>query len=242
MTIHLPRVLPVRASAALAAVALAASLAACGNDGGESAATHQVKAADDSCQVDDTSLEAGRHAFEIENVGSDVTEVYVYAQDGNDFSTIMGERENIGPGTSQTLEVDLAAGDYQVACKPGMTGDGIRTALSVGGSGGSPATTKESYDRELEFEVATDGTVTRPAELTAMRGERIEFKLENESEAEYYLEVLAPDGSELGESEAHGGGEAEFVAELATSGDYDVKVFADGHEDQASSFTMRVSR
>lgn len=242
MTIHLPRALPVRASAALAAVALAGSLAACGNVGSASAATHQVKAGDDSCRVDDTSLEAGRHAFDIENVGSDVTEVYVYAKDGNDFSKIMGERENIGPGTSQTLEVDLAAGDYQVACKPGMTGDGIRTALSVSGTGGSTATTGESYDRELEFEVAKDGAVTQPAELTAVRGEKIEFKLENKSEAEYYLEVLAPDGSELGESEAHGGGKAEFVAELADGGEHQVKVFADGQENQARSFTLRVTQ
>jgi uncharacterized cupredoxin-like copper-binding protein len=243
MTIRLPRVLPVRALAALAAVALAGGLAACGNDGGEPAATHQVKAGDDSCQVDDTSLDAGTHAFKIENVGSDVTEVYVYGKDGDDFSKTLGERENIGPGTSQTLEVNLAAGDYQVACKPGMTGDGIRTALSVTGSGGSTATTRESYDRELEFEVAKDGTVTQPADLTAMPGEQIEFKLENKTEAEYYLEVLAPDGSELGEGgEAHGGHEAEFIAELADRGDHQIKVFADGQENQASSFTLKVTQ
>jgi len=242
MNTRLPRLLPVRALAALAAVALAGGLAACGKDGSESAATHRVKAGDDSCQVDDTSLDAGKHAFQIENVGSDVTEVYVYGKDGDDFSRIIGERENIGPGTSQTLEVSLAAGDYQVACKPGMTGDGIRTALSVTGSGGSSRSAEEGYDRELEFEVAKDGTVVQPAELTAKPGEKIEFKLENDADAEYYLELLAPDGSELGEGEAHGGGEAEFVAELADSGDHRVKIFADGQENQASSFTLKVTR
>lgn len=241
MTVSPLRALPIRVLATLGAVALAGSLAACGNDGGSAAAVHQVKAGDDTCQVDDTSLAAGKHAFKIENVGSDVTEVYVYGKDGDDFSKIMGERENIGPGTSQTLEVDLAAGDYEVACKPGMTGDGIRTALSVTGSGGSSEAAKESYDRELEFEVEKDGTVKQPAELTATAGEKIEFKLENGAKAEYYLEVLAPDGSELGEGEAHGGQEAEFVAELGNGGDYQVKVFADGQEDQASSFTLKVT-
>lgn len=235
------RALPIRALAVAGAVALAGSLSACGNDRGSAAAVHQVKAGDDSCHVDATSLDAGRHAFKIANVGSDVTEVYVYGKDGDEFSRIMGERENIGPGTSQTLEVDLAAGDYQVACKPGMTGDGIRTALSVSGSGGSSEAAKERYDRELEFEVEKDGTVKQPAELTATAGEKIEFKLENQATAEYYLELLTPDGSELGEGEAHGGQQAEFVAEIAEAGDYQVKVFADGHEDQARSVTLSVA-
>jgi uncharacterized cupredoxin-like copper-binding protein len=241
MTVRSVRTVPVRVLAVAGAVALASTLAAWGSEGGGSAAVHQVKAGDDSCQLDDTSLDAGKHAFQIENVGSDVTEVYVYGKDGEDFSTIMGERENIGPGTSQTLEVNLAAGDYEVACKPGMTGDGIRTALSVTGSGGSSEPAKESYDRELEFEVTKDGTVKPPAELTAKPGEKIEFKLENEADAEYYLEMTAPDGSKLGEGEAHGGQETEFIAELSDTGDHQVKVFADGHQDQASSFTLKVT-
>jgi iron uptake system component EfeO len=241
-----PRTLPVRlvslrVLATAGAFALAGTLAACGGDGGEAAAVHQVKAGDDSCRVDDTSLDAGRHAFKVENVGSDVTEVYVYGKDGDDFSTIMGERENIGPGTVQTLEVDLAAGDYEVACKPGMTGDGIRTALSVTGAGGSSEAAKQSYDRELEFEVENDGTVRQPSKLSAKAGERIEFKLENKSDAEYYLEVLGPDGSELGEGEAHGGQDAEFVTELADAGDYQVKVFRDGQEDKSTTLALNVT-
>jgi uncharacterized cupredoxin-like copper-binding protein len=241
MTVSSVCALPVRTFAVAGAVALAGTLAACGNDGDRSvAAVHQVTAGDDRCQVDDTALDAGKHAFKIENVGSDVTEVYVYGKDGDDFSRIMGERENIGPGTSQTLEVDLAAGDYEVACKPGMTGDGIRTALAVSGRGGSSEAAEETYDRELEFEVEKDGTVKAPAELTAKPGEKIEFKLENGADAEHYLEVLAPNGSELGEGEAHGGQQAEFVAELGNHGTYEVKVFADGHEDQATKFQLSV--
>lgn len=241
MTVHSARAFPVRGLSVAAALALAGALAACGKNDGGSATVHQVKAGDDTCQVDDTSLDAGKHAFKIENVGSDVTEVYVYGKDGDDFSTIMGERENIGPGTSQTLEVTLAAGDYQLACKPGMTGDGIRTALSVTGSGGSSQATKESYDRELEFEVEKDGTVKPPTELTTERGEKIEFKLENAADTEYYLEVLGPNGSEFGEGEAHRGQRAAFVAELSNAGDHRVKIFADGHDDQASLFTLRVT-
>ncbi len=87
--------------------------------------------------------------------------------------------------------------------------------------------------------------MTQPADLTAMPGEQIEFKLENKTEAEYYLEVLAADGSELGEGEAHGGHQAEFIAELAEladRGDHKIKVFADRQENQASSFTLKVTQ
>ena len=39
---------------------------------------------------------------------------------------MMGEVENITPGLSRELRVELPAGTYQTACKPGMIGDGIR--------------------------------------------------------------------------------------------------------------------
>lgn len=59
----------------------------------------------------------------------EVTEFYVYAEGDR----IMQEVENIGPGLTRELRVELPAGDYEGACKPGMIGDGIRTAISVTG-------------------------------------------------------------------------------------------------------------
>lgn len=41
------------------------------------------------------------------------------------------EKENIGPGASAQVAVDLAAGTYEVACRPGMVGNGIRAELTV---------------------------------------------------------------------------------------------------------------
>ena len=76
-----------------------------------------------SVEVARTDLDAGTSTFAVKNDGDDVTEVYVYA-DGDE---VKGEVENIGPGTSRDLDVDLTAGEYEVACKPGMKGDGIRT-------------------------------------------------------------------------------------------------------------------
>ena len=50
----------------------------------------------------------------------------------------MGEVENIGPGLSRKLVVDLPKGKYQGACKPGMVGDGIRQTLAVTGESAKP--------------------------------------------------------------------------------------------------------
>lgn len=88
-----------------------------------------IKAGDKNCDVARVALPAGRHTFVVSNTASQVTEVYVYAAGDR----IMGEVENVGPSTKRNLIVDLPAGDYEVACKPGMVGNGNRTALKVTG-------------------------------------------------------------------------------------------------------------
>ena len=112
----------------------ALTLAACGGDsssGDSNAAADDiaVAAADDSCEVASSELPAGVHQFTVTNSGSKVTEFYVYA----DGDRVMGEVENIAPGVARELRVELPAGDYETACKPGMIGDGIRSALTVTG-------------------------------------------------------------------------------------------------------------
>jgi iron uptake system component EfeO len=86
-----------------------------------------VDAGETTCEVAEATLPAGRHTFAVSNSASQVTEVYVYASGDR----VVGEVENIGPGTKRDLTVDLPAGEYEVACKPGMAGDGIRTPLTV---------------------------------------------------------------------------------------------------------------
>ncbi|MEU8153902.1 iron uptake system protein EfeO [Micromonospora sp. NPDC048986] len=119
---------------AAAGVLATAGLAACSDsDKGGSAASGGpivVKASDTSCEVGSTDLGAGTATFKITNSGAKVTEFYVYA----DGDRVMGEVENIAPGLSRELHVELPAGTYQTACKPGMSGKGIRGALKVSGS------------------------------------------------------------------------------------------------------------
>ncbi|MFI6238761.1 iron uptake system protein EfeO [Micromonospora sp. NPDC050795] len=119
---------------AAAGVLATAGLAACSDsDKGDQAGSGGpivVKASDTACEVGSTDLGAGTATFKITNSGAKVTEFYVYA----DGDRVMGEVENIAPGLSRELHVELPAGTYQTACKPGMSGKGIRGALKVSGS------------------------------------------------------------------------------------------------------------
>ncbi|HYN97721.1 MAG TPA: iron uptake system protein EfeO [Pilimelia sp.] len=111
-----------------------AGLTACGDDGGsaDSAAGGpvDVRATDAVCEVARTDVAAGTVTFKVRNGGNKVTEFYVYAAGDR----VMGEVENIAPGLTRELRVELPAGTYETACKPGMIGKGIRGALKVAGS------------------------------------------------------------------------------------------------------------
>lgn len=91
-------------------------------------ATISVESTADTCDVGTTTTAAGSVTFSVENTGSESTEFYVYADDGE---TVVGEVEDIGPTLTRDLTLSLDAGSYVTACKPGMTGDGIRGELTV---------------------------------------------------------------------------------------------------------------
>ncbi|MEU4689131.1 iron uptake system protein EfeO [Actinoplanes sp. NPDC023714] len=108
-------------------------LAGCGStddEAGTSDGTIAVAASDTTCDVAKSESGAGTVTFAIANKGSKVTEFYVYAAGDR----VMGEVENIAPGLSRELHVELAAGTYETACKPGMIGKGIRNGFTVTGS------------------------------------------------------------------------------------------------------------
>jgi iron uptake system component EfeO len=104
-----------------------------------------VTASDSACDVATTTLASGTHRFTVTNEGSKVTEFYVYAEGDR----IVGEVENVAPGVARSLLVDLPAGKYQAACKPGMKGDGIRSALTVTGSSASAAADDEALQKAV---------------------------------------------------------------------------------------------
>ncbi|GAA0456613.1 iron uptake system protein EfeO [Streptomyces olivaceiscleroticus] len=124
-------------SSTIAAITAAAALTAAGCAaksevaGTGKAGAVQVTASDDACKVSRTKFPAGHVRLAVENKGSKVTEVYVYAPGDR----IVTERENIGPGTKAAITAEVKAGAYEIACKPGMKGDGIRQKITVTGKG-----------------------------------------------------------------------------------------------------------
>jgi iron uptake system component EfeO len=117
------------------AVATAAALTAltgCTEKGsGDGKGTIKVTATDSKCEVSTKEFPAGHIELTVENKGSKVTELYVLFPDDR----IVTERENIGPGTKQTVTAEVKAGDYTIACKPGMKGKGIRQTVKATGGG-----------------------------------------------------------------------------------------------------------
>lgn len=107
-----------------------------------------VNATDTTCEVSATTAPAGTLTFRVTNGGSSVTEFYLYGAGDR----IMGEVENIGPGLSRDLVVEIPdGGTYTTACKPGMSGDGIRAPFTVTGS------VARSTDADARLAEATAG-------------------------------------------------------------------------------------
>jgi iron uptake system component EfeO len=136
---------------ATAAAALAACTSTAPPSGGDAAAGGgpiAVTAADDSCEVAAAEAAAGTITFSVRNTGSKITEFYLYGTGDR----IMGEVENIGPGLTRDLIVEVPdGGPYTTACKPGMVGDGIRAPFTVTGSA------TRSVDEDTRLAEATAG-------------------------------------------------------------------------------------
>ncbi|WP_182358437.1 iron uptake system protein EfeO [Tomitella gaofuii] len=124
------------------------ALAACTAKSSADADAITVNATDTSCELSADSAQTGQSTFEITNNGSKTTEFYVY----DDGDRVMGEVENIGPGLTRTLIVNLPQpGDYETACKPGMVGDGIRGTFTVSGEAQQPT------DKSAKLVAAAEG-------------------------------------------------------------------------------------
>lgn len=222
-SLTLPRPLLLAPALVLVVVLSACGGGSAGSGSGSQLSEVAVTATDDSCELDTTDLPAGDITFAVSNKGDKVTEVYVYGEDDGAFTKVVSEVENIGPGTGRDMVVDLAAGTYEIACKPGQQGDGIRTEITVTGEGGAAAAEDEGYDREIELSVDDTG-LTGLDEPSATTGERIEFKLENTTDAKRTFEVLDPAGEMVAEFDVPAGEEGEAIVELVEAGDWTLKV------------------
>jgi iron uptake system component EfeO len=160
------------------AAVLASTLAGCGGDAADKAGASgsggsggtgaiAITATDNSCEVAKKELAAGTTNFKVTSSGTKVTEVYVYAPGDK----IVTERENIGPGTNADLTVQLNAGTYQIACKPGMVGNGIRQNITVSGqanhAAADPRLAKALTDYKAYVNAQVDDTIAKTKEFVA---------------------------------------------------------------------------
>jgi iron uptake system component EfeO len=126
---------PAPAVAVVCALALPA-LAACTDNTATArkgdSHTIRVTSTDTSCTLSRHEAPSGNLVYTVTNKGTKVTEFYLYAADG---LRVVGEVENVGPGLSRDLVLDVPPGRYVPACKPGMLGKGIRSSFTVTGSG-----------------------------------------------------------------------------------------------------------
>ncbi len=193
-----------------------------------------VTATATECVVSETSLPSGTTTFQVTNKGTDVTEVYVYGEGDK----VMGEVENVGSNTSRDFTVDLGAGDYEVACKPGQVGDGIRTAITVSGT----ATTEATADRAVVFD-GFDYSYSGLGDLAVQEGETIEFAMTNTAtDTEHEFEVFGPDGEVLGEiGPTKPGATGTVTLTLAEPGTYTYVCGIDDHEERGMTGKFTVA-
>lgn len=109
------RVIPVL----VPAVALGACVANDPEEVSNAQETIEVKITDDTCEVSTAETPSGRVTFHLRNEGTVRNEFEVLAEDR---LRIVGERENLGPGTSTDYTVLLEPGNYVTACKKNMVG------------------------------------------------------------------------------------------------------------------------
>ncbi|MFI6347109.1 iron uptake system protein EfeO [Streptomyces sp. NPDC050560] len=152
------------ATAAAAAVALGAAGCTEKSSAADSDAI-SVTAADTTCDTSAKKTEAGKVTLAIENKGSRATEVEILFPDDR----IASEKENIGPGTKYTLTAEIKAGTYEIACRPGMKGRGVRQKLTV--TGGSGAKRDPKADKAVAAyrgyaQDQADNTLPRVEEFT----------------------------------------------------------------------------
>ncbi|MFJ5528659.1 iron uptake system protein EfeO [Streptomyces sp. NPDC093261] len=134
--------LPVVTAVATAAVLTAVTACTAKSDAKDGDAI-QVTAADSTCDTSAGSVPAGQVTLKIENKGSKATEVEIVFPDDR----IVSEKENIGPGTKYTLTAEIKAGSYEIACRPGMQGHGVRQKLTV--TGGTVAQRNPKLDKAV---------------------------------------------------------------------------------------------
>jgi uncharacterized cupredoxin-like copper-binding protein len=196
----------------------------------------QVISNQTECIPERTSFDAGELTFTVKNEGNEPTELYVFGEGDK----VISEVENVGPGTSRSLTVDLAAGDYQLGCKPGQKGNGIRADITVTGEGGKVSAGTQPADREVEMTAVDHSFDLGDPKIKA--GETILFEMKNEGEEPHEFEVFDPDDKILGEiAEVDPGRTGQVTLTFEQPGTYRYICDVDDHQSRGMKGTFTVT-
>ena len=124
---------------------------------------------------------------------------------------------------SRDMTADLGHGTYEVACKPGQTGDGVRATLTVTGDADATASASASASgtpREIALVIETDDQLAGATDSLGATGERIEFAVTNSGTTSRVFEVKRPDGSVAGEVDIDAGQGASLSIDLTVAGNW----------------------
>jgi iron uptake system component EfeO len=158
---------PLLAVTSIAALALSGCVE---NADTDSAKTIKVTSTADACEMSTATATSGNVTFTVKNDGDKVSEFYLLA---SDKLRIIGEVENIAPGTTRDLTVQAQPGTYYTECKPGMVGAGVGTAeFNVTGD---EVKVDENSQAAIDAAVAsyTAYTKTQVAELVTKVGDLV---------------------------------------------------------------------
>jgi len=119
---------PIRRASALGVVGLLI-LGGCSSSSSSDADGQvvSVTSSRSECILATSKLPVGTHTFEVRNTGDRPTDVFVYAPSDK----VISEKQDIAPGSTERFKAELPRGYYQLACKPGREGLGIREAITV---------------------------------------------------------------------------------------------------------------
>lgn len=167
------------------------------------------------------------------NRAHSVTGVYVYAS-----GQVEGEIPDVARGGTRSLAMNLAPGDYDIVCKSGTNTKGIRTTISVTGSGG----------RHLARPAATIDVSATNYRYHGLRGRVIDagttvaIRLHNDAPVENHeLEIFGPDGQAVGEIGPTAPGQAgHVVLTFNQTGTYEFVCRVEDHAEEGMTGRFRV--
>ena len=171
-------------AAVFATLITLATLVSCADT--DTAGAIKVIGTANACTPEKTEFTSGKLTFTFRNDAPEVSELYVLTTDLD----VKGEVENVPTGQERTLNVDLPSGDYELNCKPGMTGDGFSTKFTVtGGTAGSATDTTIPADSP-EIDVKLTATGCDPTSFTATAG-AVKFDVTNTTTDRAEFEVVS---------------------------------------------------